>query len=81
MATTPATDGRRAILFEYAILWQPKERFDANGNDTTPPAKVLVEPTRILVRNEAEARIQASRQIPEAYLDKLDEVELAVRPF
>jgi hypothetical protein len=81
MATTPATDGRRSILFEYAIIWQPKERFDANGNDTTPPAEVLVQPTRILVRNEAEARIRASREVPEAYLGKLDEVEIAVRPF
>ena len=71
----------RAQLFEYAIIWQPKERTDANGNDTTPASKVLIEPTRTLVRDQGEAMIQASRAIPNEYLDRLDEVELVVRPF
>jgi hypothetical protein len=75
------SENGKARLYEFAILYQPKERFDANGNDTTPPAEVLVEPTRILVRDEKEAMIQASRRIPEAYLAKLDEVDIAVRPF
>jgi hypothetical protein len=74
------TNGQ-ARLYEYAIIYQPKERTDAQGNDTTPPAELLIEVTRVLVRDEKEAMIQASRRIPEAYLTKLDEVEIAVRPF
>ena len=71
----------RSKLFEYAIIYQPKQRTDAQGNDTTPPAVLLVEPTRLLCRDEKEATIQAARRIPDDYLDKLDEVELAIRPF
>jgi hypothetical protein len=76
-----ANGNGRSTLFEYAIIYQPKERTDANGNDTTPPAVLLVEPTRILVRDEKEAGIQAARRIPDEYLSKLDEVEIALRPF
>lgn len=68
-------------LFKYAIIHQPKETKDAQGNDTTRPAKVLVEPTHILARDEKEAGITAARQIPDEYLDKLDEVEIALGPF
>jgi len=76
-----STNGTRAKLFEYAIIYQPKERTDAQGNDTTPPAVLIVEPTQILCRDEKEATIQAARRIPEEYLTKLDEVEIALRPF
>lgn len=73
-------DGK-SKLFEYAIIYQPKERTDAQGNDTTPRALLLVEPTRILCRDEKEAGITAAREIPEEYLARLDEVEIALRPF
>lgn len=76
-----ANGNGRSKLFEYAIIYQPKERTDAQGNDTTPPAKLVVEPTQILCRDEKEATIQAARRIPEEYLSKLDEVEIALRPF
>lgn len=76
-----SSNGDRAQLFEYAVLWQPKERTDSNGNDVTPASTILVQPTRVLVKNEGEAMITASRAIPEEYLGKLDEVELVVRPF
>ena len=71
----------RAKLFEYAILLQPKERIDAQGNDVTPPTELLVKPTVILVRDEKEATITAARAIPEAMIGRLAEVEIAIRPF
>lgn len=75
-----STNGK-SKLYEYAIIYQPKDRTDAQGNDTTPPAVILVEPTRILCHNEKEAEITAARAIPDEYLTKLEEVEIALRPF
>lgn len=69
------------LLYEYAIIHQPPQTTDAMGNDTTKPATVLIEPTYVLARDEKEASIIAARAIPEAYLGKLDEVQLALRPF
>lgn len=70
-----------AKLFEYAIIHNPKATKDAQGNDTTAPASVLVPPTQQLAKDDKEVAMRAARQIPDAYLDKLDEVEVLVRPF
>ncbi len=68
-------------LFEYAVLFHPKPTKDPAGNDTTPKSEVIVEPTRILAENEKEVSIKASRAIPEKFDDKMELVEILVRPF
>ena len=68
-------------LFEYAVLFHPKPTKDPAGNDTTPKSTVVVQPTQVLAENEKEVSIKASRQIPESYDDKLELVEILVRPF
>ncbi len=70
-----------AKLFEYAIIHNPKATKDAQGNDTTAPSAILTDPTHILAKDEKEVAMRAARQIPDTYLDKLDEVEVLVRPF
>lgn len=70
-----------AKLFEYAIVHSPKETKDAQGNDTTAPAKLVIEPKHILAKDEKEVAMRAAREIPESLLDKLDEIEVLVRPF
>lgn len=70
-----------AKLFEYAIVHNPKPTKDAQGNDTTKPATLLVEPKHILARDEKEVAMRGAREIPDTHLDKLDEVEVLVRPF
>jgi hypothetical protein len=75
-------DKERPKLFEYAILFHPKPRKIGNDGDTqTDPSEILVEPKRIVAKDEATVGILAAREIPEAYLDKLDSVEVIVRPF
>jgi len=68
-------------LFEYAVLYHPKPTKDPAGNDTTPKSTMIVEPTRILADNDKEVSIKASRAIPPTYDDKLELVEILVRPF
>jgi len=60
-------------LFEYAIIYTP--------DDVTEEAKLLVEPTTVLAKSSNEVNIIASRAVPESFLAKLDQVEIAVRPF
>ena len=68
-------------LFEYAVLFHPKPTKDPAGNYTTPKSEVIVEPIRILAENEKEVSIKASREIPEKFDDKMELVEILVRPF
>lgn len=70
-----------AKLYQWAILLNPRATKDAMGNDTTPPAKLIVEPKYQLAKDEKEVALRAAREIPTEYLDKLDEVEVLVRPF
>ena len=61
-------------LYEYVVIYVPKDK------EKNKP-KIAVDVTRILAADERTATMIASRAIPEEYMDKLDEVEVAVRPF
>lgn len=60
-------------LFEYAVIYTPKSENE--------PAKVLVPVTTVLANSKENATLIAARSIPEEYLDRLDQVKVAVRPF
>lgn len=68
-------------LFEYAILHHPKVVKDQAGNETQGPDTILKEPTHVMAASDKEVAMRAAREIPEAYLNKLEEVEICVRPF
>lgn len=66
-------------LFEYAILLDPKE--DKDGS-VVEEGEVLVAPTSVLARDQAQATLIAARAIPEQYMNgALNRVRVAVRPF
>jgi hypothetical protein len=69
----------RKNLYEYAVLYQPKATRDAMGNDTTPDTELIIPLSEKLASSEKELTILAAREIPEKYLDKLNEVEVIVR--
>lgn len=66
-------------LYEYAVVYNPKPTPD--GKPATDQAALVVPPTCVLARDEKHAAMLAARAIPETYAGKLDEVDVAVRPF
>lgn len=70
-----------AKLFEYAVLYHPKAKKDASGNETKEKSSIIVDVTRILAENDREVSILASRQIPDDKMGELEQVEIVVRPF
>lgn len=64
-------------IFQYAIYFVPGP---SSENKEEKP-KILKEITSILAKDEKSATILASRDIPQEFLSRLDEVSIAVRPF
>ena len=68
---------KRGKLFEYVLLHHaPKKKDEERGR-----THLLYGPMTIIARDEREVGIRAATEIPAAYLDKLDEVEILIRPF
>ena len=65
-------------LFTYAVIYGGKEATDKTPED---PAKIIIEPTNILAKDVKEVQTRVSRAFPEEYIDKLDLIEIAIRPF
>lgn len=65
-------------IYEYAVILQPKE--DKDG-EVVEEGKLIVEPTTVLAADETQATLLAGRAIPEEFIDRLDRLTLAVRPF
>lgn len=68
-------------LYEYAVIYNPLPTKDQKERGETPKSELIVDVTRVLSNNEKEASMMAARAIPETYTDKLDRVEIALRPF
>ena len=72
----------KSKLFEYVIIHHPKETRDTAGNDTTGPSKLLTPVIQhVLATSDKAAGIHAARAIPADFEDRLEEVEIAIRPF
>lgn len=68
-------------LFEYAILYHPKPTKEQRDNGIDAPSELVADVVRVLAKDVNEVQIRAARSIPEKYLDKLSQVEIAIRPF
>ncbi len=64
-------------IFQYAVILHPTPEEAKNGKR----AKLVVEVTSILAKDESGAIMQAARSIPEEFMDRQDRLEVAVRPF
>lgn len=64
-------------LYQYAAIYHPTK---AEAEDGEKP-KVIVEPTTLLAKNEQVASMMVVREIPEEYADRLENVDIAIRPF
>jgi hypothetical protein len=68
-------------LYEYAVIFNPLPTKDENERGEKPKSKLIVDVTRVLSNDDKEAMLLAARAIPSEYTDKLDRVEIALRPF
>ena len=69
-------------LFEYAVVYHPKEKKDAAGNPLETKKSILVStPQFILAGSDKEVAMLAAKSIPGEYDDKLEDVEICIRPF
>ena len=64
-------------LFEYAVIYNPT----ANEVKDGATSELVVPVKTVLATTQQNAMLLAARAIPEKYLDKLDRLEVAVRPF
>ena len=65
-------------LFQYAILWHPTEK---EIKETGAKTILITGPETTLAGSTEQVRMQAAMSIPSEYRDKLDQVEIGVRPF
>jgi hypothetical protein len=65
------------MLFEYVIVG----RLRNHAGDVTKERKILVDRTTVVAKDEAHAKLAAACAIPEEWRDRLDQVEVLVRPF
>lgn len=68
-------------LFQYAILYTGKITKADEEAGKGPEFRILKDITTVAARDEREVLLKAAKEIPEDYSDKLDRVEVAVRPF
>jgi hypothetical protein len=68
-------------IYEYAVIHHPIATKEQQERGEKPRSEMVVDVTRVLARDDKEASMLAARAIPEAYTDKLDRVEIALRPF
>lgn len=64
-------------LYEYVIIHRPKGKKD----EPTPEPVVVKDLQRVLAFDEREVLLKAAKQIPAELESKLEEVEVAIRPF
>lgn len=67
----------RGSLFEFVVLYHPKK----TKGSKQAKSEIVVDLQRTVAKGEQEAVILASRLIPDEYTDKLEDVEIAIRPF
>jgi hypothetical protein len=65
-------------LFQIVALLHPTEK---EREETGTRSTILLPVECVIARDESEARLIAARKLPQEATDKLDRVEIGVRPF
>ena len=68
-------------LFEYIIIHRPPTtQQDRDAGKKAKPV-VLVDLKRVFAEGQQQANMMAVRDIPSEFVDKLEEVDIVLRPF
>lgn len=68
-------------LYEYAVIFHPNATKEDRDAGKAARSILVVPVTQVLAKTEQEASMLAARAIPAEYADRLDRVEIAIRPF
>jgi hypothetical protein len=71
----------RGKLFEYAVLYHPKPTKEQNDRGETPKSEVVIPPKSVMAIDAAQVSVLAARSIPDVHVDRLEDIEIVVRPF
>jgi hypothetical protein len=71
----------RGKLFQYVILYHPKPTKEQNERNESPKSTVIVGPKNEVAVEEKHAAMIAAREIPAEYVDRMEDVEVVIRPF
>lgn len=66
-----------AKLFQYAAIMHPTEKQAEEGASS----EVIVGLDTVLAADQNAALMIAARKIPDDYMDRLERIELVIRPF
>lgn len=69
------------LLFEYVILYHPVQTKEDMDKGVRRSSEILKGITHVIANDEKEVAMRAAREIPDSYLDKLQQVQIAIRPF
>ena len=66
-------------LFQFAVLFH--EKIEKANNKEETKSKEIIGIKTILATDEKVALLQIAKQIPDEYQDKLQDIEILIRPF
>lgn len=66
-------------LFQFAVLYH--EKVDKGNNKEEINSQIIVQPETIMAVDEKVALLQIAKKIPDTYQEKLQDVEILLRPF
>lgn len=64
-------------LFEYALIYHPKKEKD----EEQKPSELIGDVKHMIAATPEVVNMRAIREIPDEYAEKLEQIEVAVRPF
>lgn len=74
----------KSMLYEFVLLYHPKDKKNPTTGEVLESKKTILINDKIgfvLATEEKQAAIMVARQIPAEYEDKLEDVQILIRPF
>ena len=67
----------RSKIFQYAVIWHPTEAESKEGL----VSKLILDVQNVLGVDKDSILMGAAMEIPSEYKNKLDQIEVVIRPF
>ncbi len=73
--------GEKMKLYQYAILYHPLPTKEQTERGEKPKSEIIKDITSIIANDDKGAGMIVARGIPDTFIDKLDQVEIILKPF